>query len=74
MYDKILISSNEAIELAKTKAFGSLVTKISREFTQFNVYGYSGAISNILGTLKTAVFLTYGSSSFKATLSGSTKY
>ena len=39
IYDSILISSKEAIELAKTKALDYFVTKISREFTKFNVSG-----------------------------------
>jgi len=52
------IYSKDAIELASTNAFGYLVTRFSNEFTKFRVYGSSGAISNIFGTLSTAVFLT----------------
>jgi hypothetical protein len=58
IYVRILISYSEAIELAKTKAFDYLVTKFSNEFTKLIVSGSFGAISYILGTLKTAVFRT----------------
>lgn len=74
MYESIRISSKEAIELANTSAFDYLEIKFYKEFTKFKVYGSYGAFSNIFGTLSTAVFLTYGSSSLSAALSGSTKY
>lgn len=73
-YDRILIYSKDAMEFAKTKALGYLVTSVSNELTRLSVYGSSGAISNILGTLSTAVLRTYGSSSLRAAFSGSTKY
>lgn len=62
------------MELARTKAFDSFETKLYKEFTRFKVSGSSGEISYILGTLNTAVFRTYGSSSLRAIFKGSTKY
>lgn len=52
------IYSREAIALANTSALGSLTTKFSSKVTKLLVSGSFGAISNIFGTLNTAVFLT----------------
>lgn len=43
-YESTLISSKDAIELAKTKAFGSLATRASSEDTKLRVYGSYGDI------------------------------
>lgn len=56
--ERIRIYYKEAIELASTSAFDYFEIKFSSELTKFRVYGSYGAISNILGTLSTAVFLT----------------
>jgi hypothetical protein len=57
-YDRMRIYYKEAIEFASTSALDYFMTSASNAVTKFNVSGSYGAISNIFGTLSTAVFLT----------------